>query len=150
MASIESVINRKIKRLKEDLRQISVGELAPFMDMEMRKAIMDAVYSRHPSDYYDRTMGLLNSTTTSVNKHGDGLMISVFNDPSLMNSPHSSWVTGEDQRESIPMWISRGHGGIVSYEATNYENLAYRNIISEKKYIKILKDNLKKRGYTID
>lgn len=149
MATIDSVLRLKLKQLEKDLHDISVEKVAPLMDMDMRKAVMDSVYSTPESIYYNRTFGLLNSVTTDVIKSGDGLTISVFNDPSLMDDPHSSWVSATDERKNIPMWIARGHKGIVHYTPSNYDILTYQNLVSEKKYLKLIKQGLKQKGYTV-
>lgn len=150
MATVDSVVRRKVRELERNIEISATESLAPMMNQEMRQSVIDTVYSVPESPYYNRTMGLLNSTTTSIAKERDSLIVSVFNDPSLMSDPHSSWVdAGSDMRQHIPLWMARGHHGIVSYTPSNYDILTYNRLINEKKYIKILKKELRAKGYIV-
>jgi len=152
MASVDFVISNKVKKLEKDMKTIPT-KLQSLFEKEWEKSINDTIYSTPEGNSYERTMGMISSITSETYSDSSGIYVSVFNDylklPYVAFESHSSWVTGEDVRGLIPEFLARGHKGIVHYSPTNYDELTYLRLVSQKKYLKIIKRELKSKGYRV-
>lgn len=152
MATLEQILNKKKKQLLRDMQVASIP-VAQVVEKKFKEKIEDYVYSRPPSEHYERSRGLINATTYFVTKQASSMHIQVFIEPTLMNySPyeeHSSWVTGSDERESLPFWINYGHSGIVSYSPALFLENTIEELNRNKEHTKELIKQLTMLGYTI-
>lgn len=152
MATLEQIMRKKIKQLERDL-EISSNQVAKTVEKKFKEKIEEDVYSRPPSVYYERSRGLINSTTYLVSRKASSVYISVFIEPTLMGytpfTEHSSWVTGSDERENVPFYVNYGHGGIVSNSPTLFLENTIHQLNMDKTHVKQLKEELKKLNYTV-
>lgn len=120
--SIESLLNQIKKDMRPSLRQ--VGER---IRTELRQYVLENWYNSRPTtEFYDRTMQLINSITVSqIIETGNTMNIQVYFDSSKIIATvtedgkwnqHAS-IHGEDVSESIPYYIEEGNKSpLYSYD----------------------------------
>jgi hypothetical protein len=120
------------------------GSIGTMAIEEYKASLQQNVYSRPASGDF-RTYDLLQAVDSPVERKGNQVSISVFNNPAMMKEEHRSWVDGSSQKDNIVEWLNSGHGyPLYQYPATYFVDFARSEI-----YNKILNwtiTNLKSKG----
>lgn len=114
----------------------------------LRSSIDEHVYSRQSSGEF-RTGSLKNSVDSVIEKEGDEILLSIFNNTEKMtqNYPSVDARYPNDNRENIVLWLNDGHRGIWDYQATNFIEHA-RDAINVS-FETWLKQSLMQRGIKV-
>lgn len=151
MASIKQAIELASKKALAETENILKKDVSRLMEQTYREAIQDLVYKKNESEDYRRTFNLLNSLFTEFSRTKDYMELSTYHNTGLMTTTYPSWDTNDsqDNRDMIALWMARGHGGIVSYGETNFDYEAIKNLKQEGKYLEIIKNGLRAKGYEV-
>lgn len=150
--TIDALIEKKIKELEKHIDEIAYKEIKPMLDDELKKSVLKNIYGRPESEYYDRTNAMYDSIKTYTTKPSkDKVDVISYMDLEHTSPRHISWVSGTTESNGMTVdqhldyWMEYGHGGLVNYEGSLSFTEARYN--AEKKLKKIVKKELKKRGY---
>lgn len=151
MATIKQAISIATKKALVDAENILRKDVSRFIEEAYRDAINDLVYKRKESEDYTRTFNLLNSIFTEFSKTKDFMEISTYHNTGLMTTTYPSWNANDsqDNRDMIAEWMARGHGGIVSYNETNFDYETIKRLKQEGKHLQIIKNGLRAKGYKV-
>lgn len=122
---------------------------------KLKTNIIRTVYSRKPSDDYDRTDSFRNSVSGRVvvnGKQGNSwnFELRAFPDPNKMEPNHTSWATGQRVDNRLTDWLDQGHGGMgVIYRPAKFIEKTEEQVKDPRGLVRGLNATLRKNGYNV-
>lgn len=107
MDEVDEILELYFTELKKDF----IDVLSKQIKIKLNENIIDTVYTNPESIAYNRTYQFkdINIIKTDVNSLANQLILEVYPDGNEMDDMHSSWVTGEDERDNLVFYLEDGH-----------------------------------------
>ena len=150
--TVKLLSEETVKEVRKEMK----NELSLSVREQLNKNIIETVYSRPESNWYDRTyqFGDINIIFMKLDSFVGGAELTVGIDGMAMSFGHNSIVDNSDQRDNLVYYLDDGHSPTKSgapqvyYEENNFISITQSE--AEKLFEKSINKVLNKMGLKVE